>query len=388
VSGLDVVIIVVVLAAVSWGVRAGFVVQVGTYAGFLGGALLGAFVAGRLASWSSDPASATLLSLGAVAFFGVVLASVGGVLGALAQRGLVRIRLRAVDAALGGIVAAAGTLVTIWLLGASLATVPQSGIGAAIQESRVIRWLDHELPPVPDVAARLGRLTDPLGFPRVFAGLEPTPAAPVTGPLPAQVQGATRDAAGSTVRIRGVGCGGIVFGSGWVAATGVVVTNAHVVAGISDPVVQDTTGDHRAVAVVFDPDRDVAILRTSGLAEPPLAITGADPGRGAVGAVLGYPGGGPLTAGGAAVRDAYQALGRDIYGGGLTRRDILELQADVRPGSSGGPFVLPDGTVGGMVFARSVTTSGLGYALAPSELRRELSHIGPGSVSTGPCAAA
>ena len=104
--------------------------------------------------------------------------------------------------------------------------------------------------------------------------------------------------------------------------------------------------------------------------------------------MLGYPGGGPLTTGAAAVRDAYQALGRDIYGGGLTRRDILELQADVRPGNSGGPFVLPDGSVGGMVFARSVTTSGLGYALAPSELRRELAQTRTGSVSTGSCAAA
>ena len=387
-TGLDVAIAVVVLGAAAWGVRAGCVVQVGTYAGFLGGALLGAFIAGRIASWSSDPTSATFLSLGVVAMCAGLLASLGGMLGALAQRGLVRIRLRVVDAALGGLVAVAGTLVTIWLIGASLATVPQSGIGAAIQDSHVIRWLDHELPPVPDVAARLSRITDPLGFPRVFAGLEPTPAAPVTGPLPAQVRAAAAAAAASTVQISGVGCGGTLYGSGWVAAPGLVVTNAHVVAGITDPVIVDANGGHRAVAVSFDPNTDVAILRTSGLAGSPLAVTSTDPQRGAVGAVLGYPGGGPLTTGAGAVRDAYQALGRDIYGGGLTRRDILELQADVRPGNSGGPFVLPDGSVGGMVFARSVTTSGLGYALAPSELRRELARTRIGSVSTGSCAAA
>ena len=141
----------------------------------------------------------------------------------------------------------------------------------------MIRWLDDELPPVPDVAARLGRITDPLGFPRVFAGLEPTPAAPVTGPLPAQVRAAAAAAARSTVRIRGVGCGGVLVGSGWVAAPGLVVTNAHVVAGIADPVVEDADGEHRAVAVVFDPDTDVAILRTSGLDGPPLAVTGDRP---------------------------------------------------------------------------------------------------------------
>jgi S1-C subfamily serine protease len=152
--------------------------------------------------------------------------------------------------------------------------------------------------------------------------------------------------------------------------------------------VEDARGEHRAVPVLFDPDADVAVLRTSGLAGAPLAVAGSDPARGAVGAVLGYPNGGALTAGGAAVRDDYRATGRDIYGGGLTSRQILELQAGVRPGNSGGPFVLADGTVGGMVFARSIDTADLGYALAPSELRHELGRIGPASVSTGRCAAA
>ena len=142
----------------------------------------------------------------------------------------------------------------------------------------------------------------------------------------------------------------------------------------------------RGVPGAFDRRNDVAVLRVEGLDAPPLRAV--DPHVGDAVAVLGYPGGGPLTTGAAAVRDAYQALGRDIYGGGLTRRAILELQADVRPGNSGGPFVLPDGTVGGMVFARSVTNSRIGYALAPSELRRELNRSQSGSVSTGSCAAA
>jgi len=142
VNGLDVVILLVVLGAVVWGVRAGFAVQIGSYVGFLGGALLGAYVAGRIQAWSSDPQTATLLSLASVMVFASLLATLGATVGAFAQRGLVRIRLRGLDAALGGVVAAAGTLTVVWLLGASLATVPQSGIGAAIQESRVIRWLD------------------------------------------------------------------------------------------------------------------------------------------------------------------------------------------------------------------------------------------------------
>ena len=114
-----------------------------------------------------------------------------------------------------------------------------------------------------------------------------------------------------------------------------------------------------------------------------------DVSRGAVGAVLGYPGGGPLIASAAAAREVYDALGRDIYGAGLVRRPVVELQADVQPGNSGGPFVLADGRVGGMVFARSVSSAGVGYALASSTLERELATAGTSAapVSTGSCAA-
>jgi S1-C subfamily serine protease len=200
-----------------------------------------------------------------------------------------------------------------------------------------------------------------------------------------------RDAAGaaarSTVELVGAGCGGELVGSGWVAAPDLVVTNAHVVAGIAAPFVRDADGTHRAVPVLFDPDTDIAILRVGGLAGPPLAVASTDPGRGAVGAVLGYPGGGPLTVGSAAVRGVSVAEGRDIYGSGLTRRTVLELQADVRPGNSGGPFVLPDGRVGGMVFASSLRTSGIGYALAASELRHDLARAGTRPIATGACAA-
>ena len=294
------------------------------------------------------------------------------------------------DTGLGALTAVIGMLLIVWLLASSLATVPQSGIGATIQDSSIVHWLEDVMPPVPDVAARLGRLTDPLGFPRVFAGLEPSPASRVTGPLPVQVQAAADAATRSTVQLRGEGCGGILYGSGWVAGTNMVVTNAHVIAGIADPVVHDTNGDHHGTPIVFDADADIAVLRVSDLAGRPLTVVPQNVGRGAVGAALGYPGGGQLAASSAAALDAYDALGRNIYGTGLVRRSVVELQADVRPGNSGGPFVLTDGRVGGMVFARSVSTADIGYALAASTLRSELTRAASFSVSvsTGSCAAA
>ena len=351
---LDLVLVGLVVAGVVWGARTGFVVQFGTYLGLIGGGLLGALLAGAIADWTTSPFASMVVSLTVVMVGAALAGGLGGAGGVRLLRAVHRARLAAVDGALGGLTAGVGVLAMVWLMTGSLATLPRAGIGEAIQSSTIVRWLDSSLPPVPEVAARLSRLTDPLGFPRVFAGLEPSPAPPVAGPVTADVQAAVDSAAPSTVQILGEGCGGVLVGSGWIAGDALVATNAHVIAGIDRPIVRDADGDHRAVPVVFDPDGDIAVLRVSGLSGPPLALVEPDVARGAVGAVLGYPNGGSLAASAAAVRDTYDALGRDIYGMRLVTRSIAELQATIQPGNSGGPFVLPDGRVAGMVFARSV----------------------------------
>src|SRR5207302_1127348 len=114
-----------------------------------------------------------------------------------------------------------------------------------------------------------------------------------------------------------------------------VATNAHVVAGIDRPTVIDGRGVHRATVVLFDPDLDFAVLRTSGLAAGPLAVANANQPRGTVGAALGYPGGGGFAVSSAAIPGRRTAVGRNIYDTGIIHRDIYELQAVVRPGNSG-----------------------------------------------------
>ena len=209
------------------------------------------------------------------------------------------------------------------------------------------------------------------------------------GPTDVTIRSAAATASRSTVRVEGIGCGAVRLGSGFVVAKGLVMTNAHVVAGAGDLHVSDTVGDHAASVVRFDPRLDIAVLRTSGLAGSPLRLAGENVDRGATGAILGYPNGGGLTVGAAAVRAAYDAIGRDIYGTTLVTRSIVELQATVRPGNSGGPLVLADGTVGGVVFARSVSDGGIGYAIAASTARTELEHTTATApaLSTGPCPA-
>jgi S1-C subfamily serine protease len=197
-------------------------------------------------------------------------------------------------------------------------------------------------------------------------------------------------AAASTVKIVGVGCGGVLEGSGFVAGPGLVVTNAHVVAGIDGPVVEDRGGRHPARTVLFDPDLDLAVLRTSGLAGPALPLETSTVSRGTGGAVLGYPGGGPFRAGPAAVRRSFVAVGRDIYGRRTVPRAVYELEAAVRPGNSGGPVVVPDGRVIGVVFSRSLSQANVGYALVGGDVATRLRTAAARSaaVDTGACAAA
>jgi S1-C subfamily serine protease len=245
-----------------------------------------------------------------------------------------------------------------------------TGLDRALQQSRIVRALDNVLPPIPTVFAGVERFLSQNGFPIVFSGLPPQTAAPVSLPTDAAARAAVVRAEGSTVQIAGAGCGVIQEGSGFVVAPGVVVTNAHVVAGIPSPDVIDSTGRHATSVALFDPRLDIAVLRVRGLTDPPLPVDSTVVGRGTTGVVMGYPGGGPLTARKAGVAAAFEADGLDIYGSSQTTREIYQLDAVVQPGNSGGPLVasgdpgIANGTVIGIVFARSTSNTDVGYALA------------------------
>jgi S1-C subfamily serine protease len=144
-----------------------------------------------------------------------------------------------------------------------------------------------------------------------------------------------------------------------------------------------------ALPVVFDPKLDIALLYVPGLGTRTLTFASDDPDRGALGATLGYPGGGALTILPAAVAGRYPATGHDIYGADKIRRQILELRAAIDRGDSGGPLVLEDGTVGGVVFAEARTNADVGYALTATEVSAAV-EPGVGAsdpVDTGACIA-
>jgi S1-C subfamily serine protease len=217
-----------------------------------------------------------------------------------------------------------------------------------------------------------------------FAGFEPS-AGSAPPPASADVAAAQKAASAASVKVTVAGCGRGVTGSGVVVAPDLVLTNAHVVAGGRNTSVRAGNGDHSATPVYFDPDMDIAVLRVTRLDVNPLLIAESNARNGSGAAVLGYPGGGALTVTPATVLTRQRAVGRDIWGGDLVTRDVYVLQADVRPGDSGGPFVDTSGTVLGLVFARSVVHDGVGYALEPDALRNAVDHAGTAKVGTGSC---
>jgi S1-C subfamily serine protease len=176
-------------------------------------------------------------------------------------------------------------------------------------------------------------------------------------------------------------------GTGFAIATDYVVTNAHVVAGGRTVRVALDGTPFDAAVVLFDPDTDVAVLWVPGLPAPALRFAATDPKRGDAGAAIGFPGGGGMVVVPAAVTDSHDATGRDIYGEHPVHREILELRAAIERGDSGGPFILADGTVGGVVFAEARTDDDVGYALTPTSVAVRIQPaIGrTGAVAVGDC---
>jgi S1-C subfamily serine protease len=387
---VDVVILLLLISAFVRGRELGLVRQVFSAVGFISGLFIGAAVEPHIVSHAHSQVSRAFLTLiitlGCAMLFLTIGEYVGVMLKVKIQRHLHV--LNKVDVFMGATAGAITLLLTVWLIAPILVRLPFPGLQNTMRQSKIVAWLDTNLPPSPNVVASLGHLIDPNGFPQVFNGLEPSPPANVTLPNLGSLLPAVRSDEASVVKIEGEGCGGIVEGSGFVAGNGFIITNAHVVAGISTPYVLDANGSHQATAVAFDPNLDLAVLRVNDLAGKPLNISTNQVASNTPGAVLGYPGGGNFTAGPATVLDEFTAVGRNIYAQGVTSRQVYEVKATIIPGNSGGPLINKDGTVIGIVFAESTTYNQVGYALTTPKVVSELQQAETANtpVSTGSCA--
>lgn len=385
---VDILIILFSITAVLRGAEIGFVRQFCATVGFFGGLGLGLFLEPHIVRFFHSSLSRSLVTLFITLGFALLFLTIGEYLGIKLKAKLDRQPIKRLDNGLGSVLSVISVLAAAWLSAAILVTLPSIGVQRAVRSSTIIGFMDRHLPSAPNVIADLGYLIDPNGFPQVFTGLEPTPPAHIELPgLDSLRKAVTKDQA-SIVKIEGEGCGGIVEGSGFVVGSDLVATNAHVVAGIGHVYVIDGNGTHTARAIWFDPDLDFSVLRVPNLAGGPLELERDEVPSDTVAAIAGYPGGGGFTASGARVLDQFTATGRNIYGQGRTDRDVYELAANVHPGNSGGPLILSDGSVGGIVFAESTTYDHVGYALTMTQVIHEL-HTARAQnqpVSTGSCA--
>ena len=390
-NGVDLIILLAVAASAAHGFFRGAAVQLLSFGGFWGGLAIGAVLAPQVSRHVNSDIAKTTTAVVVVFGLAILLGGLGERVGARIRSGLRVTVLGPLDSGVGAAIGVAATLLAIWVITAMISIVSIPSISRPLSQSAIVKALVNTLPPAPAVFAGVGHLLAPSGLPQVFAGLEPGPPAPVPTPSTPAVEAAVAAAGESTVKIEGLGCGGIKTGSGWVAAPGLVITNAHVVAGIGAPYVIDRE-NHRHLGtrvVVFDPEVDIAVLRVTNLptSAKPLALERSDEPRGTGGAVLGYPGGGPFTAGPAALLTQIEATGRDIYNQNVTTRSVYEIQADVRPGNSGGPFVTTAGQVVGVVFSASVYLQNVGFALTGREIAPEIDRAqsSAAEVSTGAC---
>jgi S1-C subfamily serine protease len=381
--------IVLLVVAMALGFRSGALPQVGG----LGGAVLGGALAivalplVELAVASLDPWPKAALVLGWLLVSVGIGETVGSGLGRAVAGRLGGGVLGAMDQLAGALFGATQAILIVWLAGGLMAVGPVPRVAAQAQTSTSVRTLAGVLPPPTEIAVELGRLLDASRLPDVFVGLEPVPAPPVERPTDPRARAIAEAAAGGTVKVTAQTCGAVSSGTAFAVASDYVVTNAHVVAGGRTLRVSLSGRPFDAVAVLFDPDLDIAVVHVPGLRANPLRFAATDPERPAEGAAIGFPAGGELTAIPAAVAARYDAQGRDIYGRDRVNRKILELRAEIERGDSGGPFVLLDGTVGGVVFAESRSDEDVGYALSAVAVAVE---VGPAvgrtsPVNTGDC---
>ena len=379
-TGLDWIIVAFTLLMGLWGYSQGLIVGALSLVGFIAGGYLGSRLGPLVLSGGSHSTYAAVFALAGAFFVGGLLASGLEVLGFRVRRRLGP-TLGVLDGVGGSALLACAGLVLCWIAGAvALQTPGVRGLRHDIQRSTILAALNRTLPPSGPLLNLLARF-DP--FPQI-AGPLPNVAPPNSRiAREPRVQAAER----STVRVLGTACGLGIEGSGWVGAPGVVVTNAHVVAGESDTSVQvEGSGPHYdATAIWFDPHNDVALLRAPSMPSEPILSLNVNAPAGTSAGIIGYPENGPLDVEPGRLGSTTTVSSQDAYGRPAVRK-ITSLRGLVRSGNSGGPMVDAAGRVVTTIFASQIGgRTHAGFGVPDSVVRDALAHAS-GGVGTGACA--
>ncbi len=385
-NALDVAIIAAAILAGYGGWRLGLIARVFAWAGVFTGLAIGVNFVPKIVTALGG--TNTDDRIGVALLFLFLVASIGQAFGLLIGLLVHRVfplptPLPLWDHVAGAAVGALGLLVLTWLVIPALATA-QGWPARMARSSFMVAAIQRLAPSQPSQSAAWGLAISEAPYPSALGPLDspPDPGSAPTTRLSAAVDATVRR---SIVKVTGAACHQIQDGSGWVAAPGIVVTNAHVVAGERSTSIIDSSGAQLpAIVIAFDPVRDLAVLSVPRLQAAPLAL--ANGSQGDEGAVYGHPGGGALVAQPARIGEEIVAVGTNIYRTSTSRRHVFVLASTLKPGDSGGALVNPSGAVMGVAFAIDPGRSGTSYALTDEEVRPMLAAAsGRTVVDTGGC---
>jgi len=370
VSGLDYALLVVTLLVAISGYVEGFVLGACATLGLLTGAAIGVYGVPRVLDKFSPSVEVSFAALVLVVLLASIGRTIGAILGSRLRNKISWKPVKAVDALGGAVLAAVSVLIVAWVLGVAVSGARIPSVTSAVRGSEVLAKVDEALPGSADKALQafndvvntdlFPRFLDPF-VPERIRDTQPPDAAIARQP-------AVRDSYSRIAKVTGVAnCSRGLEGSGFVYGPQRVMTNAHVVAGVSDPKVEVNGKSYEATVVLFDPSVDIAVLYVPQLNAKPLVFDESGKADAAA-VVLGYPENGPFDSEPARIRSEERLRGPDIYGDKTVTRRAFSIWASVRPGNSGGPLLSPKGTVYGVVFAASVEDNRTGYVLTAGQV--------------------
>lgn len=369
---VDVIIVLLVVAAAIAGYRQGFITAIFTLVTAIAGAVVAIWAAPTVMGLVEDATAKVAIGIACV----IVGVGVGEIAGSTVGRAISRKidwrPAQAVDRTLGLFGNALAVLLVIWLIAVPLAAVPLPALSSAIRGSAVLGKVDEVIPSqAQEVSSRLREVFNSSGFPAILDPLAPTPNTAVDPPDEQVVASAGVAAARpSILKVRAVAesCARRMEGTGFVIGPGKVMTNAHVVAGSDRAVVEAADGNLDATVVLYDPQTDLAVLDVPDLTAPALPFASSRAASGDDAIVAGFPLDGPYTLSPARVRSIIALRGPNIYSSATVTREVYTLRAQVRPGNSGGPLLAPDGTVLGVIFGAAIDEADVGFALTADEV--------------------
>ncbi|MFI5270840.1 MAG: MarP family serine protease [Candidatus Saccharimonadales bacterium] len=366
INWVDIIILFLLGLFTYRGIKKGFVTQSLTIIFFIAGIFIGGWFFPHIIK-IHDRTLFVIVNSNTVVLFSILMGTLGYILGNRLHFTFGKERMHLLENILNIATSVIFGLIIIWLLASLIGRLPFAGFSNSVNDSLIIQFLDQNLPPVPAIFASLGQQIDPSVPSEIFVKT-PLQTQRYTPLLSSEDQQTANQYAYSIVRITSFGCGGIVSGSGFVIGPQLVMTNAHVIAGVKRPIIKYGTQSYAGNPVFYDSSLDVAILRVDGLKAKPLVLDNKTLSSGTKGIALGYPGGN-FTATPVVFDSNIQLQSNNLYGMGTVERDVYIFDGYTNEGSSGGPIILENGLVAGVVFAKSASQNNVTYALTPNSVK-------------------